>query len=98
MLTTNKYINRICWFLVVVWAVIILFLYFPKGCYAEDKPQTQQELTIGDKAKIAVGTCLFGLFWSDPLPDSKDESYMYPTDNPYTHDPIPNGVIKEKGD
>lgn len=81
-------------FIIIVWIIGLLFMVmYPRSCDgAEPEPQ-QQELTFADKAKVAGGICLFGLFWSDPKPDETE--YIYDMDNGYVADPIPTGIIKK---
>lgn len=97
MLTDNKYINRLCWFLLVVWIVGLLSMTFIPKSYGEDSPiePYDQELTTTDKAKIAVGTCLFGLFWADTTPEETE--YIYEVEDG-VENPIPIGIIKKKRD
>ena len=82
-------------FVVIVWIIGLWFIAMttPNVFGAEPKQDTQQELTVGDKAKIAAGVCLFGLFWSDTKPEEME--YIYSTDG-IVENPIPIGIIKKE--
>jgi ABC-type Fe3+ transport system substrate-binding protein len=83
-------------FMIIVWVIGLFFIAMtaPNVYGAEPKQDTQQELTVGDKAKIAAGVCLFGLFWSDTKPEETE--YIYDMDNGYVANPIPIGIIKKE--
>jgi len=81
--------------MIVIWIIVLLFTVFTlDGKGAEPEQDTQQELTVGDKAKIAAGVCLFGLFWSDTKPEETE--YIYSTDDNGAVNPIPIGVIRKE--
>jgi len=82
-------------FMAVVWIIGLFFMaIYPKSCDGAEPEPTQQELTFTDKAKVAGGLCLFGLFWtSEQKPEEME--YIYSTDG-IVENPIPIGIIKKE--
>jgi ABC-type Fe3+ transport system substrate-binding protein len=82
--------------MIIVWVIGLFFIAMttPNVFGAEPEP-TQQELSFADKAKVAGGLCLFGLFWSGKEKPEEVE-YVYDMDNGYVANPIPTGMIKKE--